>query len=68
MAKALMIPSMLLLLTKSISVIIGLRLLSVLFADSVTSFILVVLTAVFICKRVLNIKSIRNIRNGHLDS
>ena len=53
MAKALMIPSVLVLLTESNSVFIGSRVLSVLFADSVLSFILLDLFAIFICKHLL---------------
>lgn len=53
MAKSLTIPSMLVLLTKNNSVFIGLRVLSVLFADSILGFILLDLFTVFLCKRVL---------------
>lgn len=50
MAKALMIPSEFVLLTKSF---MSLKVLSVLFADTVLSFVLLGLFAVFILKHVL---------------
>lgn len=53
MAKALVLPSMLLLLTKSNRVFSSLRVLSVLFADSVLSFILLDSFTVFVCEHVL---------------
>lgn len=52
-AKALVLPSMLLLLTKSNRVFSSLRVLSVLFADSVLSFILLDSFTVFVCEHVL---------------
>ena len=52
-AKSLMIPSMLVLLRKSNSVFIGLRVLSVLFADSILIFILLDSFTVFVCMHVL---------------
>lgn len=53
MAKALMIPSEFVLLTKSYSAFMSLKVLSVLFADTVLSFVLLGLFAVFILKHVL---------------